>query len=336
MVFHPRAKSIAGVVLLACTAFLNPVSASAQTNEAEVAAWTGMGAPMASSKTLPGAALRALQSPYASPTGANADCVSSPEEPPVVLIHGMTSNSYASFGAIAPALAAQGKCVFAMNYGYYGTDTPAGSSVAGSLPGFFGLGPMQASLEELSGQIEQVKQHTGAEKVDLVGWSEGGALAAAYAKLQKDDVRTVVSIAGVLRGTTVLGISNLLERADAVGMDTGRVISAGLGPAGNDLLEGSDFMLALRENGIEVPGVRYVAISTLYDEAATPLSATQFSGGEYRNIVVQNECPQDRVDHLGMPYDPRTIAFVQEALGLSVAIPCVKNVGPAAGLRQQA
>ncbi|WP_164470374.1 esterase/lipase family protein [Corynebacterium pseudopelargi] len=315
---------------------LHPSVASAQNAEAEVAAWTGMDAPMAASKTLPGAALRASTSPYASPMGANHDCETTSDEPPVVLIHGMTSNSYASFGAIAPALAAQGKCVFALNYGYYGTDAVAGSSVAGSLPGFFGLGPMQASLEEINGQVAQIKAHTGAEKVDLVGWSEGGALAAAYAKQDKGDVRTVVSIAGVLRGTTVLGISNLLARGDAMGMDTGRVISAGLGPAGNDLLEESAFMTALKEGGIEVPGVRYVAISTLYDEAATPLSATQFNGGEYRNIVVQHECPQDRVDHLGMPYDPRTIAFVAEALGVPVTVPCVKNVGPAAGLRQPA
>lgn len=287
-----------------------------------VSPWTGMDQQMEASASLPQAAARSSLHPYASPPGANVDCSKS-EEPPVILIHGMSSNAYASFGQISQALQQQGRCVFAFNYGAHF------HSMAGVLPGFFALAPMEDSMQEVTQQIELVKQHTGAQVVDLVGWSEGGSLAAAYAKRSGGEgVRNVVTLAGVLRGTSALGMANLDEELVTEGMKPDIAIDDLLGPAGNDLLEGSRFMNELTDGGVEVPGVHYTAISTLYDEAATPLSSTQFHGGDYRNIVLQEGCAGDKVDHLGITYDQRAIAYVLQALGEQATVSCTKNIGP--------
>ncbi len=303
--------------------------------DAQVESWTAMGPQLEPAKTLPGALTIAMGAHHPSPKGANEACDLTAGENPVVLIHGMTSNAYSSFGAISPVIKSQGRCVYAMNYGYY-TAEDAGSSATELLPGFYGYGALDRSLAQVSEHIELVKRETGAQKVDLVGWSAGGTLAAAYAKqVGASGVGTVVSIDGVLHGTTMGGLSHLVDQSRAAGVPTDALISATLGPAGNDLLKGSEFMQRMNEGGLEVPGVRYVAISTLYDESATPLEATQFNAGDYQNLVIQDGCPSDKVDHLGTPYDDRAIAMVANALGGDVALTCGLEIGPAAGLSSQ-
>ncbi|AZA11714.1 esterase/lipase family protein [Corynebacterium gerontici] len=153
-------------------------------------------------RTPPGAIAATKQHP--SPQGANGSCVPKPNENPVVLIHRMTSNLYSTFGAIAPLLEQQGKRVFAMNYGYYGEELH-GSSATQLVPGFYGYASLNDSLAQVSRQIDLVKQHTGAQKVDSVSWSVGSSLATAYVKqVCAEGVGTVVSLDGVLRGTTML------------------------------------------------------------------------------------------------------------------------------------
>ncbi|MEJ4112101.1 hypothetical protein ACGE24_00290 [Corynebacterium kroppenstedtii] len=101
-----------------------------------------------------------------------------------------------------------------------------------------------------------------------------------------------------------------------------------VGPIGNDLMESSDFMMRLKDGGVEVDGVRYTAISSLTDEIATPLGNSQFTSGDYKNIVLQEGCPGDLVDHLGIPFDPRAIDYVINALGRDIPVRCSSSVGP--------
>ncbi|WPF66997.1 esterase/lipase family protein [Corynebacterium sp. 22KM0430] len=248
----------------------------------------------------------------------------------MIFIHGMSANFYQTYASFAPYIAAQGKCVYGMNYGAFnGSEGTEGSSLAGSIPGAGALAPMSSSLEVVTEQIERVKKNTGAAEVDLVGYSEGGSLAAAYTKnVGGQGVGTVVTLAGVLRGTSMLGLSTVATGLNNAGSSVDPAIDAIMGPGARDLLEHSDFMVNLREGGIEVPGVRYVAISTLFDEAATPLSHTQFSGGDYRNILLQEGCVQDRSDHLGITFSPRAYALTANALGRNVEVPCTAMAGP--------
>ncbi|MEJ4112100.1 esterase/lipase family protein [Corynebacterium kroppenstedtii] len=265
--------------------------------------------------------------PNPSPEGTNVDCTPHHGDNPVVLLHGFNSNAYRSFSRLAPALANHGKCVYAMNYGQLAPGIGDGKSIAATSTGSYGLGPMPVSLDQVSTQIDQVLSHTGAAKVDLVGYSQGGTLAIAYAKTHPSRVGKIVTISGTNRGTSLLGLSNLKKAMEDAGLPVGSLARGILGQAANDLLETSDFMMKLKEGDIEAPGVQYTAISSLADEAATPLSNTQFSSGNHRNIVLQDGCPGDLPDHLGTPYDPRAIDNVVNALGGNIPVRCSSSVG---------
>ncbi|MCF4007722.1 alpha/beta fold hydrolase [Corynebacterium uropygiale] len=315
--------------LSALTMGLGIAAGAGTAHAAEVAGWTGMGPQLAPQDNISAAIAHGMAAQDASPSGANEECTPRPGENPVVLIHGMVSTPYGSFAALAPALKAQGKCVYSFTYGRY--NSPAsGSSAMGFVPGFDGgLAPMDKSLAEVTEHIQRVKEHTGAEKVDIVGWSQGGSLATAYAKQSGGkDVGTVVSLAGVLRGTSMLGLANLHHEFAQLGLPISQAVDLTLGASGNDLLEHSDFMTRLKDGGLEVDGVHYVSIATLFDESANPLGNDQYSSKDYQNIVLQDGCPSDASDHLGVPYDPRSIALTQNALGGNVPVPCTGTVGP--------
>ncbi|WP_227659052.1 MULTISPECIES: triacylglycerol lipase [unclassified Corynebacterium] len=305
-------------------------SVAGEARSGEVLDWTGMGPHVAPTDNV--VASMAAQAKYTnpSPINTNVECTPAPGENPVIFIHGMSANFYQTYASFAPYIAAQGKCVYGMNYGAFnGAEGTEGSSLAGSIPGADALAPLDSSLAEVTEQIERVKKNTGATEVDLVGYSEGGTLAAAYTKnVGGKGVGTVVTLAGVLRGTSMLGLSTVVNGLNNAGSSVDSVIDKVVGPGARDLLEHSEFMVGLREGGIEVPGVRYVAISTLFDEAATPLSHSQFSGGDHRNIVLQEGCVQDRSDHLGITFSPRAYALTANALGRNVEVPCTAMAGP--------
>ncbi|MCF4007721.1 alpha/beta fold hydrolase [Corynebacterium uropygiale] len=296
---------------------------------ADIAPWTGMGAQLPPKDNLNAAKLAGGHAQDPSPTGVNEECTPAPGENPVILIHGMASNAYEAWAGLGPLLKSQGKCVYALNYGAYPGADGQGSSAMGAIPGTYGVAPLAKNVEEVSAQIDSIREHTGAEKVDLVGWSQGGTIATAYTKARGGKgVGTVVTLAGVLRGTSMMGLANLHREMQLAGAPIDPVVTGILGPVGNDLLEMSPFMTQLRDGGLEVDGVRYVSISTLFDTAATPLNNTQFSSGDYQNIVLQDGCPNDLADHQGMPYDPRAMAYTVNALGGNVPVQCTGTVGP--------
>lgn len=287
-----------------------------------------MGAQLPAKDNLNAAKIAAGQAHDPSPAGANEECTPAPGENPVILIHGMASNAYEAWAGLGPLLKSQGKCVYALNYGAYTPADGQGSSAIGSIPGTYGVAPLAQNVEEVAAQIDSIREHTGAEKVDLVGWSQGGTIATAYAKARGGEgVGTVVAMAGVLRGTSMLGLANLHREMLNARIPVDHVVNGVLGPVGNDLLETSDFMAKLRDGGLEVDGVSYVSISTLFDEAANPLNNTQYNSGDYHNIVLQDGCPNDLAGHKGVPYDPRAMAYVANALGGNVPVTCSGTVG---------
>lgn len=102
--------------------------------------------------------------PGSSPPGSNDhDCEPTAERPdPVVLVHGLGANRTVNWQTMSPLLANEGYCVFALTYG---------TALAGEQVG--GLRPMEQSTGELAAFVDGVLAATGAERVDLVGHSEG-------------------------------------------------------------------------------------------------------------------------------------------------------------------
>ncbi|MEO5311790.1 alpha/beta fold hydrolase [Corynebacterium sp. c24Ua_83] len=92
----------------------------------------------------------------------NPTCVPSPEHPNrVVFIHGTSDNS-TRWQKAANALSMQGFCTWAFNYG------------KPNLLGRYAIVDIDDSAKEIASTIDYILSVTGAEKVDLVGHSQGG------------------------------------------------------------------------------------------------------------------------------------------------------------------
>jgi triacylglycerol esterase/lipase EstA (alpha/beta hydrolase family) len=234
-------------------------------------------------------AASALQ-PGGAPLGANDwSCRPSAAHPrPVVLVNGTFANQITSWNALSPLLKNNGYCVYTFNYG-------------GLFLGQIGsYGPIAASAAELGTQVNRVLSSTGAAKVDLVGWSQGGMMPRYYLKNLGGSAKVnhLIGLAPSNHGTTLSGLATL------AGSFPGALPLVGaLCPACTDQIKGSPFLTALNAGGDTVPGVKYTVIQSRYDEVVTPYTSAFLSGPNIKNITIQDQCFLDLGEHLSMPYD---------------------------------
>jgi pimeloyl-ACP methyl ester carboxylesterase len=217
------------------------------------------------------------------PGSAAAACQPTAAHPyPVVLVHGTFANQALSWNALRPLLEADGFCVFSLDYGNNAT------------------APMAQSGETVAAFARQVLAQTGAAKVSFVGHSQGGSLSRSVAKdkgllAQTDDI---VGLAPSSHGTTQ-------PLAGPVGI---------LCAACRDQVAGSPFMQALNAPP-EAPGpVSYTVVSTRYDEVVTPYRSQALTGDTVTNVVLQDRCPGDLTEHVGIVYDPVALQWARNAL----------------------
>lgn len=306
------------------------LSSSADSTEArqpgdDVLEWTEMGPWGPIAQDFPEVMVEQGLTEDISPTGTNVTCTPAAGENPVVPIRGMNSNAYQTYARMAPELQKMGKCLYAFNVGKLAPDE---FSVLGKIPTMRNMSALDRGLAQLTEKIERLKHETGANEVDIVGHSAGGTLAAAYAKQQQGKgIGTVVSLAGVLHGTTLLGVSYGLEDLNAFDGAGDKAASFVVSPSVVDLLKHSDFVARLEDGGVKAPGVNYVAISTQLDEAVTPIASSQWTSPEAKNITVQDGCSADLSGHVGLTFSPRAIALVANALGRDVPVPCEPVTG---------
>jgi hypothetical protein len=65
--------------------------------------------------------------------------------------------------------------------------------------------------------------------------------------------------------------------------------------------------------GDETPGkVSYTAVETRYDEVVIPYTSAFLSGAT--NVLLQDRCPLDVAEHLGIIYDAVALRWVRDAL----------------------
>jgi triacylglycerol esterase/lipase EstA (alpha/beta hydrolase family) len=257
------------------------------------------------------------------PPGANVACHPSATHPyPVILTEGTFASMYNSFGALAPDLADNGYCVYAFNYGQ-------------TLPltGIYATGDIAASAGQLATEVSRVLSQTGASKVDIVGWSQGGMMPRYYINDLGGGaaVNMLVGLAPSNYGTTLDGLVTDISELGSLGLLTA-VLSATC-PACAEQLQGSAFLSGL--NAVPTAaGVKYVVIETADDEVVTPYTNAFLPGaGNVQNITLQSQCPQDHSDHLSIPYDSNALQDVINALGSDNPDfqPSCASVGPLIG-----
>jgi triacylglycerol lipase len=63
--------------------------------------------------------------------------------------------------------------------------------------------------------------------------------------------------------------------------------------------------------------VSYTQVVTEYDEVVVPYTSGYLSRANTTNVRLQERCPVDLTDHLGISYDPVALQWVLDALSHS-------------------
>jgi triacylglycerol lipase len=219
------------------------------------------------------------------PVGANDwTCRPTATRPyPAVIVHGTFGDRSSLLDALSYSLKADGYCVFSLDYGDRGT------------------GPIEQSAAELGAFVDRVLAATGAARVELVGHSQGGMMPRYYIKYLGGDglVEDLVGLSPSNHGTTVAGS---FGSGSAQGCE-----------ACDQQMAGSAFLEDLNAPD-ETPGdVDYTQVVTRYDEVVVPYTSGFLTGDRSTNITLQDHCPADTTDHIGIPLDRQAIGWVLDA-----------------------
>ncbi len=250
----------------------------------------------APTRTLVAPGVAAGQDPTAPPGSNDWACKPDARHPqPVILVNGTFESMTKNWPTMSPFLADHGYCVFAFNYGTYAT------------------GPVADSAVELKTFVNKVLRRTGANQVDLVGHSQGGMMPRYYLKFLggAGKVDDLVGIAPSNHGT-----QGLIVAPPSGGPQPSDPGSSPACQACIDQQAGSAFMQKLNSGGDVVPGPDYTVISTTHDEVVTPYTSQALAGPARRvtNVVIQDKCPTDPIEHDQTPNDPVVQAMVLNAL----------------------
>lgn len=236
---------------------------------------------------------------------------------PVVLVHGTAGNAATNWVTYAALLSNQGYCVFALTYGV--APIEAASPIK-----FGGMNEISSSAQELKVFVAKVLAATGAHKVDIVGHSQGTYMPNYYVRFLGGApyVDRYVSLAPLWNGTG----TSIAGQLNAAGMPF-HLTSDHLVPvcvACGQMITGSRFATKMRAGSVAAPGVKYLNISTRYDELVMPYTSGQLTGyPNMRNVVLQDRCPTDFTEHFEIASDPNAARLVLNFLDPAHAQPLV-------------
>jgi hypothetical protein len=245
--------------------------------------------------------------PNASPQGANDPACRSTSHPtPVVLVHGTFENQYDNWAMMSPQLIKAGYCVWSFNYG-----SPDQGVIRGT-------NHVAQSAGELATFVDKVLATTHASKVDLVGHSQGGMMPRYYIKNLggSNKVSKLVGLVPSNNGTTLDGLAALAAETGGPLHD----LVGGACAACTDQIQNSTFITTLNQGGVD-PHVSYTVIATTQDEVVTPYTGSYLPAGpNVTNSSLQDYCPKDGSEHVGISYDPVGIQLVRNALDPAHAV----------------
>jgi triacylglycerol esterase/lipase EstA (alpha/beta hydrolase family) len=260
------------------------------------------------------------------PAGANNfACKPSAEHPdPVVLVHGLGATMAENWSYLSPILAAHGYCVFALTYGI--DPREPGPYIGGVIP-------IEQSAPELGAFVDRVLSATGAQKVDLVGHSEGTFMPEYWLKFLGGaaKVNRYVAMTPLYQGTNLLGAATLRDAGEGLGLSplVLNLVSSFCGSC-DEFLAGSPMVKLLNSGpgGDAVPGVTYTTIPTKHDELVVPYTSGILNAPNVTNEVLQDVCPNDLSEHVAEAFDPVVVQLVLNALDPAHAAPIKCGVLP--------
>jgi triacylglycerol esterase/lipase EstA (alpha/beta hydrolase family) len=176
-----------------------------------------------------------------------------------------------------------------------------------------GTGDIAGTAQDLAAFVADVRARTGAEKVDLVGHSQGGLVARQYVTFLGGDatVDSVVSLGAPHYGTAVANIADFFGGGNCLGI-----------VACQQMAVGSDFVNALNDGDDTVGAVRYTNLYTSLDELVRPVENAALQDGA-TNVRIQSQCPFRVVAHVGLALDGTVYSGIHDALaGEPVELDC--------------
>jgi triacylglycerol lipase len=217
-----------------------------------------------------------------------AEPVSQERPGPVLLVPGY-GGSTASLQTLAGRLTAAGR----------------DASVV-QLPGN-GTGDLAGAADALADAVDAALDRTGAESVDVVGYSAGGIVARLWVEDGGADVaRRIVTLGSPHHGTTL---------ADLAGDVAPEQCPLGCQQLGTD----SDVLARLNADDETPDGPTWVSIWTTQDRTVTPPDTARLDGA--LNLPVQSVCAQARIAHGDLPRDPVVIEIVLAELAPGEPVP---------------
>ena len=126
---------------------------------------------------------------------------------PVVLIPGTTEDAFTTWSYYGPRMQAAGLCVYTFNYNPMTHPLVEAVSTTGNI---------YSTAAFMAHFVDKVLKSTGADKVDLVGHSQGGGpLPRAYIKYYGGDkkVNHLIGIVPSNKGTSILGVERFLNES---------------------------------------------------------------------------------------------------------------------------
>lgn len=218
------------------------------------------------------------------------------EHNPIVMLHGLSANREVDLNTLSWHLKGLGYCVFSETYG------------AHRIPSWIGgLRKMRDSAQDIADFLWEVKDRTGAAKIDLVGHSEGGVMAI-YVPLTQEGVADIVdhniALGPAIHGAQYFGFTDLFYIGGEITRKLASLVLKTLGcPACDDMATGgavyNDFLNAPQ---IIQPGNKATIIMSTADTLVAP-DASRIDEDGVRNVIIQETCPEDRVGHAGLAWD---------------------------------
>ncbi|AWB82252.1 hypothetical protein C3B44_07700 [Corynebacterium yudongzhengii] len=141
----------------------------------------------------------------------------------------------------------------------------------------------------LNAYIDDVLRQTGAPKVNLVTFSQGGLISAVWQRQGNNasKVDKVVNISGLVHGSPAAQLANQLLPGGCLGIGTCQ-----------DLDPNSDVIHFITNPTEALPGIEYLNIDSRADIVAGPYTNNlMFGDGDYQNVLIEDMCPFQQVDH---------------------------------------
>lgn len=169
-----------------------------------------------------------------------------------------------------------------------------------------GLTDARDSAAALNRFSDSVRAQTGAARVDLVAHSQGAMVSRYYIKYLGgvDEVDSLVSLAGVMYGTSLANLAKLLGFGNCIGL-----------VGCQQMAIGSSFLNDLNAGDDTIGNVSYTNIATDGDEIILPYTnAYLHNDGNNVNTNVRATCWGRIIDHISIALDGAVYSGIQDAL----------------------